>query len=335
MRVLISGGCGLVGIHAARCFAANGWDVVCLDRNAPGAIHQVILADESRRVRFVRGDICNLEALPAILEAEPVDGVVHSAALINEAYSRGHPLETHSVNVQGTATVAEAVRRKGIERLVFTSSATVYGPRPDGAPIREDETGPAHVYGYSKYLAEKWLECYAGVYGLHCTIVRLSSVFGPGKAFNPDRYPKQRLCAEAIRGSTYRLPEGGDYARDFTYAPDVGRGIYQAYTRAPRGSGPYNIASGRLFTLREVADTLNGLFPDANLSAGAGRFEGSVSLSGSGRGPLDISRVRETLGFDPSHSLEDGLREYTDFLRTHPDLMRPAYPQGQSPRAYS
>jgi len=320
MKVLITGGCGLVGIHAAKAFAENGNSVVCLDRRPSTSLQHAILGDCLANVRFVQADICRSDDLAKILSGDSFDGVVHSAALINESYSRNHPLETETVNVHGTATVAEALRKAGVRRLVYTSSATVYGPRNDGRPIGEDEARPAHVYGYSKFLAEQWLHCYSKVYDFQCTIVRLSSVYGPGKAFNPDRYPKQRLCAEAMAGATYTLPEGGDYARDFTYASDVGHGVFLAFTRAPAGMDTFNIAAGQLHTLREVVESLNDIFPRARLSAAPGRFENNIALSGSSRGALDIAKARSILGFQPRYSLTDGLRAYTAFLADHPPV---------------
>lgn len=316
MRVLITGGCGLVGIHTALAFARSGFRVVCLDRFAPGPLHEAIVAEQASGIDFVTGDIRDRAALLTLMRERSIEGVVHGAALINESYARRHPLETHEVNVGGTAILVEAMRDADVRRLVFTSSATVYGPRTDGAPIRESEPRPDHVYGFSKYIAEQWVQCYARVYGLHATIVRLSSVFGPGKAFNPDRYPKQALCVRAIRGERFELPEGGDYARDFTYAADAARGILLAYRKAPVGSGPFNIASGRLFTLREVASALNRLYPAASLSVARGKFESNIALSGSTRGPLDISRARDELGFQPEFDLPAGLKHYCEFLRT-------------------
>ena len=321
MTVLITGGCGLVGIHVAKEFAAQGHEVLCVDARPPSVIQTAILADQAPRVRFVQGDVCDFDWLCKLVGRTRLGAVIHSAALINESYSRAHPLETERVNMHGTATVVEMARAAGCRRVVFTSSATVYGPRGDGAPVAETEERPAHVYGYSKYLAERWLDCYADIYGMHCTIVRLSSVYGPGKPFDPDRYPQQKLCAEAMKGSTYTLPDGGDYARDFTYAPDAANGIYLAYARAGKESRRFNIASGRLFTLREVAQALNRIYPAARLSVAPGRFQGHVSLAGSTRGPLDIAKARAELGFHPSFSLIDGLRAYTSFLQRYPSAM--------------
>jgi nucleoside-diphosphate-sugar epimerase len=124
-----------------------------------------------------------------------------------------------------------------------------------------------------------------------------------------------------MKGSTYTLPDGGDYARDFTYAPDAAKGIYLAYSRAAKESRRFNIASGQLFTLREVAEALNRIYPAARLSVAPGRFEGHVSLAGSARGPLDISKAKAELGFCPGFSLIEGLRAYTSFLQSHPSLL--------------
>ena len=119
MTVLITGGCGLVGIHSARHFATQGHEVVCLDQNLPSALHHAILADQAPRVQFVQGDVCDMNTLFELVKRKEVDGILHSAALINESYSREYPLETERVNIHGTATVAEVARRAGCKRMVF------------------------------------------------------------------------------------------------------------------------------------------------------------------------------------------------------------------------
>lgn len=317
MAVLVTGGCGLVGLHTARYFASKGEEVVCYDKVPPPKHTKAVVGDLDGDIEFVDGHLEDSERLEKTIRSRAVSAIVHSAAMINEKICRQDSLGAMRVNVVGTAILLDIARRAGVRKLIYTSSATVYGPRPDERPIREDETQPDHVYGYSKFLAEQWIECCRKVYGIGCSIVRLSSVYGPGRAWAPDRYPKQKLCMEAIKGHRYTMEDGGDYRRDFTYVTDVAAAIYLVYATATCDNHVFNVSAGKLFTLRDVADILNRLFPRAALSVAPGRFDGNVALQGSVRGPLSIERARHDLGFSPSVDLSTGLQQYTAFIAEH------------------
>ncbi|MBI4191451.1 MAG: NAD(P)-dependent oxidoreductase [Betaproteobacteria bacterium] len=316
MTVLVTGGLGLVGIHTARYFAQQGHDVVCYDRKPVSPLAAAILGD-AQRVEVVTGDIEDHARLEEIMRSRGVQGVIHAAAVVNEKICREEPLVAARMNIGGSAAVLDVARRNGVQRFIYTSSATVYGPRRDRRPIAEDEARPGHVYGYSKYLAEQWTECYQKIYGLDCAIVRLSSVYGPGKSWAPDRYPKQRLCLEAINGNRYTMPDGGDYRRDFTFVTDVAAGIHLVYAAPKLDHRVFNIAAGEIFSLRDVAQVLNTLFSRAKLDVAPGQFEENVALQGSVRGPLSIDRARRELDFAPRTDLRRGLEQYTEFIARH------------------
>lgn len=318
MTTLITGGCGLVGIHVAKAVGEVGERVICVDTRSRPAFADAILDRASDMVTFVRGDVLDIQHLIALVDKNNVEGIVHAAAVVHERMFRRDPAHSFAINVLGTVNVLEAARQRQLRRVIYTSSGTIYGPRNAQTPVSEDSANPQNLYGESKYIGERVLDRYRAVYGLDALAVRVSTAYGPGKPWHPDRYPLQQLLGEAMHGNRYRMDEGGTYSRDFTYISDTALGICLAY-RAPKPKHTvYNVAAGKSHTLAAVASTLNELFPRAHIEVGSGRFENDFALSGSLRGPLDISRARDDLGFCPKFDLRQGLEAYAKFLQRYP-----------------
>ena len=318
MTVLVTGGSGLIGIHVAKALSDTGERVVCVDIKSKPPYADHILEQAVDAITFVEGDVLDIDWLTTLAAKCEVQGIVHAAAVVNENVFRADPARGFKVNLLGTLNVLEIARRNHVRRVVFTSSATVYGPRDSISSIAEEPPAPQSLYAESKHMGERMLERYREVYGVRALVVRVSTAYGPGKPWNPERYPLQRMLWEAMRGAHYYMAEGADYLRDFTYISDTALGVCLAYQSASPKYGVYNIAAGTSFSLSEVAQTLNELFPHAHIEVGPGRFDGDFALSGSLRGPLDISRARGDLDFVPQFDLSRGLQEYGKFLMRFP-----------------
>jgi UDP-glucuronate 4-epimerase len=315
MAVLVTGGSGLVGIHTAKKFIDNGQKVTCFDIAGKPWYAASLLGKAVSKVKFIKGDIRNFKRLQEVVIKQNITGVIHAAAVVNEKNVRKDPLKAIHANILGTANILEIARLYKLERVVYISSGTVYGRRTDPTPIREEEVNPQNIYSETKYSGERLLEKYRSVYSVDSLTVRISSAYGPGKPWDTKKYPIQRLCWEAINGRHFKMPEGGEYERDFTYIKDVTLGIFLAYySKAPKHS-VYNICCGRTYSLSDVVYNLNKILPDSKLEIGAGRFEKDFALSGSLRGPLDTQRAQEEWGFSPEYSLESGLRDYINFIQ--------------------
>jgi UDP-glucose 4-epimerase len=145
--------------------------------------------------------------------------------------------------------------------------------------------------------------------------VRVSSCYGPNTRFNPFRkLVGNTLIAALCRAAAYHeevvLDGGGDYPRDWTYAADTAAGVALAYlAKAPRHD-VYNIACGQSYVLTEVVDALRRVAPDTRVTVGAGQWDSDPFQALNLRGPLDITRARTDLGFEPRYTIEDGLRAY-------------------------
>lgn len=320
MAVLVTGGSGVVGLHVARELAAQGEDVVAYSTSGAPPNAALVLGQHAPRVMFEQGDIVDVSHLRRLADKMQIEGVVHAAALTGEAQARARPHDVFSVNVAGTANVLEVARHAKMRRVVFLGSASEYGRRPDLQPISEEETSPEGMYAETKFLAHRLGQRYRQTFGLDVITVRISSAYGPNTRFNAFRKLVgntlvAHLCRAAAFGETVALDGGGDYPRDWTYARDTAQGVCLAYrARAPRHTA-YNVASGRSYTLAEVVDTLLRVVPDAKIYLAPGRWEGDPFQALNLRGPLDITRAQEDLGYTARYTLEDGLREYVAWWR--------------------
>lgn len=320
MAILVTGGSGVLGLHVARCLAHTGEKVVAYSASGAPANAGFALGDAAARVRFEKGDILDFDHLRRVAEEFGVSGVIHAAALTGEARARARSHEVFSVNVAGTASVLELARLKKMRRVVYIGSASEYGRRADLRPIGEDETHPEGMYAETKFLGHRLGQRYRAIFGLDVITVRISSAYGPHTRFNPFRKLVgntliAHLCRAAAFGQPVVLEGGGDYPRDWTYVADAARGVCLAYhAETPRHTA-YNIASGRSYTVAEVTEALRGVEPQAMINVGAGRWDDDPFQAANLRGPLDITRAKADLGYEPRYDLQAGLREYIAWWR--------------------
>ena len=320
MAVLVTGGSGVIGLHVARELAGEGQDVVAYSTSGAPPHAELVLGELAGRVRFEQGNVLDLNRLRQVCEERGVEGIVHTAALTGEAQARGRPHDVFAVNVSGTSNVLEVARLAKLRRVVYLGSASEYGRRADLLPIREGEINPEGMYAETKFLAHRLGQRYRHVFGLDVITVRVSSAYGPNTRFNPFRKLVgntliAHLCRAAASGEAVTLEGGGDYPRDWTYAADTAYGIGLAYlARAPRHT-EYNIASGRSYTVAEVVATLRRVAPHAKVTVGAGNWDDDPFQVLNLRGPLDITRAAQDLGYTRRHELEDGLRKYITWWR--------------------
>jgi len=320
VATLVTGGSGVLGLHVARCLAAQGETVVAYSTSGAPPHAELVLGEAAQRVRFVQGDILDADRLRHVADEFNVAGAIHAAALTGEAQACARPNKVLAVNVNGTLNVLELARARSMRRVVYVGSASEYGRRTDMRPITEDETRPEGMYAETKYLGHRLGERYHAAFGVNVITVRISSTYGPNTRFNPFRKLVgntliAHLCRAAARGDAAALDGGGDYPRDWTHAADTAHGVCLAYrANAPRHR-IYNVAGGRSYTVAEVVETLRRIEPRARISVSAGRWDDDPFQAANLRGPLDISRARTDLGYEPACDLETGLRQYVDWWR--------------------
>ncbi len=296
---LVTGGAGFIGSHITKELVRQGQHITVLDNLSGGKLEN--LAPVKANITFIQGDICNYADV--VDACAGVDYVLHLAALISVAESMAKPQETAEINVQGTVNVLEAARQCGVKRVVFSSSAAVYGTRPE-LPYKEytpiDCQSP---YAWSKQAGAELCQLYTKAYGLEAVVLRYFNVFGTGQ--NPNS-AYAAVIAKFMQLAAENKPLGIDWdglqSRDFVNVKDVVQANLLAAIKGVPGE-IYNVASGRTYTLLELADTIEKVSGRKLERVSRPKRPGDVHESSA-----DISKIT-ALGYKPSVTLEEGLRE--------------------------
>ncbi|MCU1506592.1 MAG: galE [Microbacteriaceae bacterium] len=263
MTWLVTGGAGYIGAHVVRALGDAGMKSVVLDDLSSG--RETFLPPE---VQFVRGSILDGERVLETLERHDVTGVIHVAGFKYAGVSVQRPLHTYEQNVTGTATILAAMQERGIDRIVFSSSAAVYGT-PDVELVTEDtEKNPQSPYGESKLIGEWLLRDQAVAAGLRHTSLRYFNVVGSGTPAIFDASPHNLfpLVFDAlvdgrvpqINGNDYPTPDGTN-VRDYIHVADLAVSHVAAARRLDAGEpleAAYNLGSGDGVSVAEIMTTV-------------------------------------------------------------------------------
>ncbi len=282
MRVLVTGGAGYVGSVSVEALVAAGHDVLVLDDLSKG--HRDALPDG---VRLVRGSYGDPAVVAPLLAATPVDAVLHCAARSLVGESIANPALYYRENVAGGIAFLESLREAGVHRLVFSSTAAVYGT-PASVPIREDAVlAPINPYGETKRTFESALRWYAAAYGLRSVSLRYFNVAGAsahnGEVHDPETHIIPNILAAAegratltVFGIDYPTPDG-TCIRDYIHVDDLARAHVLALEatapgdprttpserdretaaggdREPASALAINLGNGGGFSVREVVE---------------------------------------------------------------------------------
>ncbi len=302
---LVTGAGGFIGSAVTRLLSSRGVPVRAL-LGPPGA--EVVQPPAG--IATVLGEIDDLPAVRSFLEGS--ETVVHLAGPPSVAASFREPIEYTRIHVVGTATVLEACRGSGVRRLVYVSSAELYG-RPEHNPVGEDERPrPRSPYGVAKLAAEALVHALAPDLGIEAVVLRPFSVYGPG---SPSRSLVGTLVDQALRGEAVVLSDLRP-VRDYCYVDDVAQAVVRACSRAiPRPVSVYNVGSGTGTSVAELARlALDAVGRDLPIRSGdPDRPSGSdiPSLV------ADVGRIERELGWQAETSLPDGLARTARSLRAN------------------
>lgn len=325
--VLVTGGAGYIGSHAAKALQAGGREVVVLDS---------LLAGHRQAVRgnqFVEADIADVETVREAIRASRVTAVMHFAALASVGDSVADPARYYAANVVKTLRLLDALVAESVTQFVFSSTAAVYG-EPVTTPIPEDHpTRPINAYGETKLAIERALSHYDRAYGLHSVCLRYFNAAGAdpdgelGEDHDPEHHLIPRALAAATGGPSLGIfgddypTEDGTCLRDYVHVADLATAHQLALEALEAGapSATYNLGNGRGYSVREVV-------------AAAGRVTGrEVPHDVQARRPGDPAvllassqRVRDELGWAPRYEELDVIVETAwHWHRAHPDGYQP------------
>ncbi len=297
--ILVTGAAGLVGYPVAVRLAAGGRDLVATDAQAPA----LALA-----APFVVADLRSPGALAEIIARYKVTTVIHCGAISGRMVAPNEPYRVASVNVTGTIHLAEAARLAKVERFIALSSIGVYCHQATLDPVTEEAPLPGHdIYSASKVAMEAVLRGYRHDFGLPVTVLRASSIFGPGR-----RTPCfiRAMLEAGLEGRVAAVSDAGDCRRQFLYIDDAVDAVFLALDATVPLDFAYNVTGGTWLTESEVAAIALRAVPTLKVAVGP-----VPPLCLDGRmGPLAIGKIAGALGYQPKVSLEEGIRRYWTYL---------------------
>ncbi|MGQ0568875.1 MAG: NAD-dependent epimerase/dehydratase family protein [Armatimonadota bacterium] len=316
MRILVTGGAGVVGSYVVRELVSRGDRPIVIDA-APGAAW---LREFDGRVDVARADINDLEVLTGLCRAYTVGVILHLAALTGAA-SDDEPMVLFRVNMQGTMQVFEAARLCGVRRVVMASTRTVY-PDFDGTPyghptyqpVPEDHwLDPDRPYEIWKHAAERMGRFYRRRFGLEFAAFRFAIYYAAERTVHPGGRAMGMLHAmigDAVRGQSTVIPAGGERVMDCVYVGDLARAFVMAADAPTLDSDAYNIGAGRPVTPGRFAAAVKAAVPGARIEIGPG-----IDFAPGHYCVLDITRARRDLGFEPQWSLDAGVADCVERAR--------------------
>jgi UDP-glucose 4-epimerase len=238
------------------------------------------------------------------------DAVFHLAASVGNTRSIEHPIDDSEINVLGTLQILEGARRHNVRKVVFSSSAGIFGELKT-LPINEDHPAePDTPYGASKLAAEKHCLAYAKLYPVECVCLRYFNVYGVNQRYDAYGNVIPIFANRMLQGLPVTIFGDGDQTRDFVNVQDVAEANYRA-AMARGVSGAFNIASSTRVTINHLVElmaTAGGLTPTV---------EHAAPRPGDVRHSLaDITRARTSFQFEPAVELAAGLAEYMQWARS-------------------
>lgn len=251
MKALVTGGAGFIGSHIVDRLLQDGHDVVVLDDFSTG--HRENLADNPK-LRIIEGDIGNFDTVNDCMQA--VDWVFHKAAVASVPKTVNDPVGSSAVNYQGTLHLLEAARQNQVKRLVFASSAALYGDEPTLPKVETMLPVTLSPYAVDKLASEYACGMYTKLYGLETVSLRYFNVYGPRQDPSSPYSGVISIFADKLnQGATPTIFGDGEQTRDFVFVSDVVEANMRAVSMDKPVGQVINIATGHKITLNELLKT--------------------------------------------------------------------------------
>lgn len=290
-NVLVTGGAGFIGSHLVHTLIDRGYHVRVLDNLRYGNLKWI-----PKIAEFIQGDIVDLNTCH--LAMKDISGVFHCAAMSRAGPSLDHIDECTRTNVLGTQNILIAARDAGVKKIIYSGSSTYYGNQPPPHHEYQTQSEFLNFYALTKYMGEKYCLFFDEIFNLPCVILRYFNVYGT-------RQPETGPYALVLGIFLQRLKENmsleihgsGEKRRDFVHVNDVVSANIAAFESHIHHE-ILNVGSGNNFSIKELADMLS----PHQIHVEDRKADAKETLA-------DISRIRELLNWEPSITLQEGIRD--------------------------
>jgi nucleoside-diphosphate-sugar epimerase len=310
-KFLITGGHGLIGHNVVARLQARDDTVSVIDNHTTyGIIPQdeidYLISERLKKIAdhtYYNQCITDSYEIDYIVEKEKPEVIIHCASFPRQKVVNANPAAGADVMMRGLLNLLESAKKHGVERFVYISSSMVYGDFEDQV-LEDDACAPQGQYGIMKLAGEWLVKDYARRTGMEYVIIRPSAVYGP---LDVEDRVVAKFMLTAMRGGVLKV-NGASETLDFTYVDDAADGIVAAATRIMARNNTYNITKSHSVSLLEAAEMIVKI-------VGQGTIEvKDKDADFPSRGSLNIDRARTILGFDPRVDVEQGFREYYNWL---------------------
>lgn len=305
MKIFVTGGAGFIGSHVTKKLLEQGHSMTVYDDLSSGYKENL-----DPRINFIQADILDADALEKALPGH--EAVIHMASKIEVGESVKNPVEFGEKNIIGTIKLLEAMRRTGVKKIIFSSSACVYG-NSSKVPITEDD--PVGIqenpYGITKVTMEQFCILYHNLYGFDVAILRYFNPYGPGELHQPETHAIPNFIKAVLNKKPIPLYWKGQQTRDFIYIDDLARAHVICLPLS--GLHIYNVGSQRGSKIIDVVRTIFEISGNECPIDDMGERKGDVEAL-----VASAERIKKELGWEPKVSLEEGLKNTIDFYRTRP-----------------
>jgi UDP-glucose 4-epimerase len=297
MRVLVTGGAGLVGMNLRAELARRGHlvvatDITAFDRDDPGLV-QMPLDDGA--------------AMEVLARDNKIDAIVHAGAISGPMMSRDDPMTIVATNITATAGIVDIARRLSVRRFVFCSSVSVYGQGKDEVFTEDAPLRPTSLYGASKVAGEQLLRGFVADHGLAGTSLRIARVYGPYRRGN---CPIQSMLKAAAQGREIELVGDPTFPYHFIHVDDVVRAIVEALEQQGQsGATEFNVAAPKAQTLPEIIAAVKEVMPRLSIRILPGENDVPDHQAG-----FDTKKITSALGWQAAIDVASGIERYWRFL---------------------
>lgn len=302
-RALVTGGAGFIGSHVVSKLMERGCSVAVLDDYSTGADENL---PNSSALALIQGDIRDYGHV--LQAARGADVVFHLAAQVGNVLSLERPDTDLATNALGTINVLKACRELSIPKLVYSSSGAIFGETVY-VPVDEDHPkAPVSAYGISKLCAEHYCLVLGAEYKLQVSCLRYFNAYGVNQRFNPYGNVIPIFVERALKGEPLHIYGDGEQTRDFVDVRDLAEANLAAWDSDAQGV--FNIGTGVATTVNQLArhiiEAVGNEVPITYGPSRAGEVKDSVS---------DISKAASLLGFHPSISIQQGVKDYVEWYK--------------------
>lgn len=303
MKTLVTGGSGFIGSNVSKMLLSKGVEVVVFDNLSSGNYDNI----RDLNVKFIKGDVLDKDAVKEACKG--VDMVFHLAASVGRQRSIDHPQLDSEINLIGTINVLEGMRANGVKKIVYSSSAAIFGELQS---LEIDENHPQNAdspYGVSKLAAEKMILSYADIYEITAVCLRYFNIYGVNQRYDLYGNVIPIFAHRLFAGEPLLIYGDGSQTRDFVNVYDVARANVMAGLDYPK-TNVFNLGSGSSITINRLAEMMQEISGINNGIQYLPERKADVKHC-----KANATKVLENMGFKAVVSLEEGLAEYIKWYK--------------------